>query len=169
MSIPTDFTQPVGVFAQFMLDCAASAATVINPKFVYIGHYEWFANEDFYQQIVTEKYAIFIGAPKGLAAMAAPEQGKFQCEAELFFVLPADQPVNLIPIMTIMAKLLVAWDTNFAQWAASGNRNPVQAEWDNKHQRRHEKPNVCSIKITLHAGSFVVPYADDPAFSPEVI
>jgi hypothetical protein len=171
MTIPTDFTQP-GVFAQFMLDCAASAATVIDPQYVFVGHYEWYKDQDFYIELQKQDppWQIFIGAPSGMAEMDAPEQGKYKSVAELFFTIPADAPASLIPMMTQLAKLIVAWDTTFVRWAVGGNRNPHDVEWGDIQIRRHVKPNfVCSLKITLNSGFFVVPNAANPKLVPEVI
>lgn len=170
MTIPTDFTQPVGIFAQAALDWAAAAATVIDPTFVFVGHYEWFVNQNFYLELAKQNPAwqIFIGAPRGVASMEAPEQGLFYSVAELFFTIQADTPASLIPLMTMLAKLLVAWDTTFQRWAAGGNRNPLNVDWGDIQIRRHEKPFVCSIKINLHSGRFVVPAAAAPVFSPAV-
>jgi hypothetical protein len=173
MSIPTDFTEPVGIFAQFVLDCAASAATVIDPKFVFVGHYEWFAEQNFYHELVKEypAWQIFIGSPLG-SADNFDMNGKFQCIAELFYSIPADRPSDYIPLMIMQAKLVKAWATNFTWWTRGGNRNPRSVDWGDPHIRRHEKPKglfVVSTKFVLHSGIFSVPVVTDPPLVPAVV
>jgi len=165
MSIPT-VTQPVGWMAQFMLDCAASAATVINSDYVFIGHYEWYKDQDFYKRLPRAEWEIFIGAPKG-AGDCETFEGEIQSTAELFFVLPADTPSSLIALEKQIAALNQAWATNLKPWNQGGNRNPKRIVWGDIHLRRHEKPFVGSISITL-ATNYVLLSANIPPFNPPV-
>ena len=165
MSIPT-VTQPVGVFAQFALDCAAAAATVINPTYVFLGHYEWAVLQDFYKELPRAQSEIFIGSPKG-AADDFNLEGDFQTIAELFYTIPADVPSSLVPLMQQVAKLNAAWAAHFQKWVSGGNRNPLRVEWDYPQIRRHEKPFILSTKFTLHS-RFVPDQAALPVLVPAV-
>ena len=166
MTIPTDFTQPVGWFAQFVLDCAASAATVIAPAYVFVGHYEWYKDEDFYKKLPRAEWEIFIGSPNGKGDCETFE-GEIASIAELFYTIPADKPSSLIPLMTKLAALNVAWSQNFQAWPQGGNRNPKRIEWGDPVIRRHEKPFVVSTKIMLIT-EYVLPQAAQPPFMPAV-
>lgn len=167
MSIPT-VIQPVGWFAQFILDCATSAATVIDPTYVFIGHYEWFAHQNFYQELERQNPAwqIFIGSPSG-AGDCETFEGEIQAIAELFYTIPADEPSSLVPLMTQLAALNVAWSQHFLAWPQGGNRNPKRIVWGEPHIRRHEKPFVVSTRITLIT-EYVLPQASLPPFNPIV-
>ena len=160
-------TQPVGWFAQFVLDCAASAATVIDPKYVFVGHYEWLKDQEFYQKLPRTKWEIFIGSPTGQGE-TEKFSGVMHVIAELFYVLPADEPNSLVSLMQMQAALNKAWATNFLPWAKGGNRNPLQIEWGGIKIRRHEKPFVVSTEFKLST-NYIVDQASLPCLVPAVV
>ncbi len=156
----------LGVFGQFVRDCRAAAQTVplINQQKVFIGHYEWLAQQEFYQELAHNGFELFIGAPIGSADNVKLE-GEFTSEAELFFTIPADRPSNLMPMMAVISQLNVAWSTMFQRWCDGGNRNPLKISWGEIKIRTHEKPFVCSVTFKL-SSAFIVDQASEPFLNP---
>ena len=176
MSFPP--TPLVGAFAQFMLDCQAAAQTVpsvvwydeiivLKPTNVFIGHYEWLVEQEFYQRLPHEGFELFIGGSEGEADNYALT-GDFKLPCELFYTIPSDIPSSLIPIEIMKSYLNVAWSSMFTQWVSGGNRNPLKTIWEKPHIRRHEKPFVVSTSFTL-TQKFVPDQASDPFLMPPVI
>lgn len=158
----------IGVFAQLVLDCQAALQTLpdIDPRYVFIGHYDFLVSQEFYNKLPRAKWEIFIGSPKGVANNYTLE-GECQSTMELFFTIPADVPSDLIPIMTKISQINVALSTANIRWVSGGNRNPIKVEWSDIHIRRHEKPFVVSVTFTLHL-PYIVDQCSDPFLVPPV-
>lgn len=148
------------VFSQFCLDAEAAALTVMpSPNRIFVGHYEFYSHQEFYQELHHVGFELFIGSPKGKASLV-DFNGDYEAIGELLYTLPNDVPASLIPVMNMQASLVAAWAT-YGPWTAGSNRSPVELSWDDIEYKFHEKPFVLTTKFVLH-GRFLADQAATP-------
>ena len=158
-----------GVIAQFCLDMQAALRTLpnINPDKVFIGHKEFYLDQEFYKELQHDGFEFFIGPTSG-EGDAWDMNGMFEALVEVFYTIPADKSSSLIPMMQKMAEINVAVSSMYQLWSKGGNRNARKLRWGGIHVRRHEKPEfVCNTEFTLSM-PYVVDQASDPFLVPPV-
>ena len=170
---------PIGVFAQFCLDVQTALYTITGVTNrgtgpdgytlgdVFIGHWEFYAKQEFYQQLAHQQFEFFIGIPKGQGRFAPPGalDGQFVNVVEMLYCIPADKPFSLTPVMQMIAAVNVALATTILPWVQSGNRQPISIEWDDPAYKFHEKPTVVTTKFILR-GAYTVHQASNPGLNP---
>ena len=173
--------QPVGVFAQFAQDIQTALYTipgVVNRGTnkagqsigdVFLGHWEFFAKQNFYKELAHQKFEFFIGSPKGNARLIPPNAyyGDHVSVVEMLYCIPADEPFSLIPVMQMLAAVSVALSTAMQKWGAGANRQPTHFEFGEPEYKFHEKPTVVTTKFAVYGG-FISDQAVLPILVPAV-
>lgn len=173
--------QPVGVFTQMCQDIQTALYTISGVTNrgtnsfgqslgdVFIGHWEFYACQEFYKELAHRKFEFFIGSPKGQARLAPPnaEYGEYALVMEMLYTLQADTPFTLIPVMQMVASVNDAIASTLTTWQKGGNRQPLSLEWDEPVYKFHEKPIVITTKWGFH-GAYVIGQAVNPCLVPAV-
>lgn len=154
------------IFSQFMLDCQRALKTIpgIDPNLVFIGHKEFYADQEFYTELNHTPFEFFVGPCKGKGDLWT-KNGDFDCVLEIYYTIPKDKSNSLIPMMKMISYVNQALSTSFINWDLHGNRQPRTLDWEYPMYKYHEKNFVVTTVFNLHS-KYIVDQCSQPFLVP---